>query len=241
MRHPSLELYGNERRNTLSSSEDHQNRAVPESEEPAVEGHSFDDLARMMADGTISRSRALKLVGATLLGAMLSSLSPGVAEARRKKKKKKKKKAACGPNSATNPCTNGCCAFNGSCQPGTSSSACGTGGKACQTCSGATPACVNQTCTQNPPGPPPPPPGPPPPPPPPGVCPGGNGTICGTGPNANNCKCRANTENQVACTQVTAGSDVACPNSAFCGLNNGVVQSCVFIAANNSRCRQICT
>jgi hypothetical protein len=33
--------------------------------------HSFDELARGVADGTLSRSRALKAVGAAVLGGLL--------------------------------------------------------------------------------------------------------------------------------------------------------------------------
>ena len=40
----------------------------------AREESFFDDLARGLADGSISRRRALRLMGATLLGGMLASL-----------------------------------------------------------------------------------------------------------------------------------------------------------------------
>lgn len=46
-----------------------------------TEEHSFDELARGLASGAISRRRALKLFGATILGAALLPLFPGVAEA----------------------------------------------------------------------------------------------------------------------------------------------------------------
>jgi hypothetical protein len=35
------------------------------------EEHSFDELARGLADGTVSRERALRLVGGALLGSLL--------------------------------------------------------------------------------------------------------------------------------------------------------------------------
>jgi len=44
----------------------------------ATAEHSFDQLARELADGTLSRRRALKLMGAALVGSVLASV-PGVA------------------------------------------------------------------------------------------------------------------------------------------------------------------
>jgi stigma-specific protein Stig1 len=46
-----------------------------------MEGHSFDELARGLANGTVSRRQALRLVGGALVGAALASV-PGVAWAR---------------------------------------------------------------------------------------------------------------------------------------------------------------
>ena len=43
--------------------------------------NSFDELARGLADGTISRRRALKLVGGAILGAGTLALFPGVSGA----------------------------------------------------------------------------------------------------------------------------------------------------------------
>src|SRR5215210_3357636 len=40
---------------------------------------SFDDLSRALAEGSISRGKALRLMGATLVGAALASVVPGVA------------------------------------------------------------------------------------------------------------------------------------------------------------------
>ena len=47
-----------------------------------VEEYSFDELAKGMASGNISRSRALKMAGAAILGAVLVPFSPAPAEAR---------------------------------------------------------------------------------------------------------------------------------------------------------------
>src|SRR5918911_3867260 len=51
----------------------------------------FDDLAKGLGDGTISRSRALKLVGAALLATMIPPLFPRPAVASAKKRCKKRK------------------------------------------------------------------------------------------------------------------------------------------------------
>jgi hypothetical protein len=50
----------------------------PPWEEPEA---SFDDLSRGLADGTISRSRAIKLAGAALVGSVLAVFSPLASEA----------------------------------------------------------------------------------------------------------------------------------------------------------------
>lgn len=48
--------------------------------------HSFDSLSKEMADSTISRGRALKLVGAAIVGGAVAGLFPGTAEARRQRR-----------------------------------------------------------------------------------------------------------------------------------------------------------
>src|SRR5215210_3263876 len=50
-------------------------------QEDVKEGRSFDDLARGLADGTLSRRRALKLFVGTLLGGSLLAIIPGAAGA----------------------------------------------------------------------------------------------------------------------------------------------------------------
>jgi hypothetical protein len=55
-------------------------KASPPWKEPTEE-HSFDELVRSLASGAISRRRALKLFGTTILGAALLPLLPDVAEA----------------------------------------------------------------------------------------------------------------------------------------------------------------
>jgi hypothetical protein len=59
---------------------------VPNREEDATEEHSFDELARGLASGAISRRKALKLGGVALLGGFgLFSVFPDAAEARRRR------------------------------------------------------------------------------------------------------------------------------------------------------------
>jgi hypothetical protein len=57
------------------------NGEVGPSREELREEHSFDELARGLASGAISRRRALKLVGTAILGAALVPFLPNVAEA----------------------------------------------------------------------------------------------------------------------------------------------------------------
>lgn len=46
--------------------------------------HSFDSLSKEMADATITRGRALKLVGAAILGSTFAGLAPATADAQAK-------------------------------------------------------------------------------------------------------------------------------------------------------------
>ncbi len=56
--------------------------------EDATQEHSFDELAKGVADGTVSRGRMLKVAGTALLGGVLSAAFPGVAQARRKRRRR---------------------------------------------------------------------------------------------------------------------------------------------------------
>ena len=62
-------------------SEDHSRE--PYDRQDVAEEHSFDQLARGLASGSVSRKQALKLVGGALLGGVLASI-PGVAWATHK-------------------------------------------------------------------------------------------------------------------------------------------------------------
>ena len=61
----------------------------PSTREGSTEGHSFDDLARGLATGTISRGQALKLVGSTVLDAALMPLFPDTAQALTRSQRRK--------------------------------------------------------------------------------------------------------------------------------------------------------
>ena len=54
-----------------------------------MENHSFDSLSKEMANGSISRGEALKLVGAALLGGAFASLFPATAQARRSSRRRR--------------------------------------------------------------------------------------------------------------------------------------------------------
>src|ERR687893_2921141 len=96
--------------------------------------HSFDELARGLASGEVSRGKALRLIGAALVGGTLASLL-GIGEAaaapggcKRDGKKCKESSqccsgnceggtcAACGSNGAT--CTEGTQCCSGNCKGG---------------------------------------------------------------------------------------------------------------------------
>jgi hypothetical protein len=59
-----------------------------------LEESSYDDAAAMLADGTITRARAIKLAGATLLGGALTVLWTDEADARRRRRKKRRRRKA---------------------------------------------------------------------------------------------------------------------------------------------------
>jgi hypothetical protein len=61
-----------------------------------MEEHSFDSLSKEIADSAISRGRALKLVGAAILGGAFAGLFPGLAEARRRRQGRRKVTVFCG-------------------------------------------------------------------------------------------------------------------------------------------------
>ena len=66
-----------EERSTLGTGDPLPEEAYHHQEDVTVE-HSFDELAKGLADGGVSRRRALQLIGQALLGGVLASI-PGVA------------------------------------------------------------------------------------------------------------------------------------------------------------------
>ena len=77
---------------------------------PEARERSFDELARGLASGSISRRRALRLMGAALVGGALASI-PGVAQA-----------ARCGATET--PCGSVCCPAGATCERGFGSPRC---------------------------------------------------------------------------------------------------------------------
>lgn len=78
-------------------------------QEDTTEEHSLDELARELANGTISRRRALQLVGASLLGFAVPTLGlPGTAEARRRRRRHRRRGGTCPPSGTgcDTQCTN---------------------------------------------------------------------------------------------------------------------------------------
>jgi hypothetical protein len=63
-----------------------------------LENSSFDEVAAVLADGSITRARAIKLAGAALLaGSGMMALFQSPAEARRRKKRRRRKKVTATP------------------------------------------------------------------------------------------------------------------------------------------------
>jgi hypothetical protein len=77
---------------------------------PVAREHSFDELTRGMASGSISRGKALRLMGAALVGGTLASLGIGEAAAdppgcKRNGKNCTKDKVCCSGNCVNSTCS----------------------------------------------------------------------------------------------------------------------------------------
>jgi hypothetical protein len=81
-----------------------------------TEEHSFDELARGLASGTVSRRRALKLVGLAIGGGLLSSI-PGLAWGQPGPPEGKVPPQAQGPPAGEQGCPEGQARVQGECQP----------------------------------------------------------------------------------------------------------------------------
>jgi hypothetical protein len=114
---------------------------------PEARERSFDELARGLASGDMSRRRALKLMGAALVGGTLASLG-GVAAADDECKPEGKK---CRKDTQ---CCSGNCSKSGTSRSGTCVAGCTSNGSACSTsgdcCSGN---CDSGFCVPPPTGP----------------------------------------------------------------------------------------
>jgi hypothetical protein len=151
--------------------------SLPHDQEDITEEHSFDELAKGLSNGTLSRGKALKLLGATLFGSVLMPLFPEQAQALTNTERRRctmqggtvcssgtRASEVCCPSGET--CVNGACCpstqacgsaccqsdqscVNGACCPSTQ--ACGSA------CCQSDQSCVNGTCST--PESPPPPPG----------------------------------------------------------------------------------
>jgi hypothetical protein len=106
---------------------------------PQAREHSLDELARGLASGGVTRGKAIRLIGAALLGGTLASFGiGGVAaaddECKPTGKKCKKDKQCC----------------SGKCEGGTCAAACGSNGATCtegtQCCSGN---CKGDMCVES--------------------------------------------------------------------------------------------
>ena len=104
--------------------------------EANVREHSLDELAKGLSNGSISRYRAIKLMGAALLGGVLFSI-PGVAWAKPKPGKCIKNKHC----PAGQTCVGGQCQAAGGCIPGTGECTADEQGVCVATVDGGT-ACV---------------------------------------------------------------------------------------------------
>jgi hypothetical protein len=181
---------------------------------PEAREHSFDELTRGLASGSLSRGKALRLMGAALVGGTLASLGIGEAAADDECKPTGKK---CRKNQQ---CCSGNCSKSGTSRFGTC--ACQENGGTCssgtQCCSGN---CVSGTCA---------------------ACPSGTmpcGTQCcqTTGETCVNGECCPNARVCTIGTSVTC-----CPEGQECGdgaccISNGFDNTCT---ADTQCCSKIC-
>src|SRR4051812_20620312 len=104
--------------------------------EDITEEYSLDELAMKLAEGTLTRGRVLKLMGAALLGGLGAMVGLGTltddadAKRRRKRKKKASSTPVCGPTSCPGCCSAGSCVQLAQQR----ATVCGRGGGACVAC-----------------------------------------------------------------------------------------------------------
>jgi hypothetical protein len=105
---------------------------------PVAREHSFDELTRGMASGSISRGKALKLMGAALVGGTLASLGIGGIAAADEECKPEGKKCR-----KDEQCCSGTCSKIGTSRFGTCAAGCTSNGG---TCSTSTDCCSGLVC-----------------------------------------------------------------------------------------------
>jgi hypothetical protein len=111
---------------------------------PEARDHSFDELTRGLASGTLSRGKALRLMGAALVGGALASI-PGIAWA---KGKPGGRKCNHDQQCASGQCVEGRCGGGSTCDGQICGDSCCTADEACWTgigiaiCCSTDPDCV---------------------------------------------------------------------------------------------------
>jgi hypothetical protein len=153
--------------------------------------HSLDELAKGLASGTLSRGRALKLMGGALLGGVLASV-PGLAGA-----------APSTVRGGKGPCSEGRTNCRGQCVDlSTNTNNCGQCANVCSTGED----CLNGTCVD---------PNPPPPPPP--TCSSGDCSECAPGYICVELTEDSGQGLFVCTDQSTFGSGKVCTSGVDCG------------------------
>ena len=132
-----------------NNNESRRKEKLPAQADRMWERRSLDDLAISLAEGTLTRGRALKLMGVAVFGgfgAMVGlSAAASDADARRKGKHKRRQHTKNATSMCLFSCTSGCCVGN-DCKAGNTTQFCGTGGGACTTCATGE-SCLNGLLT----------------------------------------------------------------------------------------------
>jgi hypothetical protein len=105
---------------------------------PEAREHSFDELTRGLASGSISRGKALRLMGAALVGGTLASLGIGGIAAADEECKPEGKKCR-----KDEQCCSSTCSKSGTSRSGTCAAGCTSNGG---TCSTSTDCCSGLVC-----------------------------------------------------------------------------------------------
>ncbi len=168
------------------------------SQKEELEEHSFDELSKALAMGSMTRGRMLRLVGAAMVGGLLTSV-PGIAWAasRRPRRRSRKTRQLANQDNTFHAMAKG---------GGGGKSACA---KLCQQICGTDEACQEQCTSQGAHG--------------AGPCKGCTpGTECGTG-SAHHCTCAPLADNSgTVCAETTsAGSCADCPVGRVCVISGG--------------------